>query len=168
MLMNDLEQIARRDFAKYLYDKYYQYSQDAVPEFDTLTEYDNYNQSLDKFKIQIPFSTDKEARLEMTELIQDPEFREAWANYSRDDSILDTLYFGPEEVYRVGYLAAMDRMGDYGTEHDIRSWLDKGNDPNKNIQSFSRYSEPFDLTKPMDSYSALQNSLNFGREILIS
>lgn len=106
MLMNDLEQIARRDFAKYLYDKYYQYSQDAVPEFDTLTEYDNYNQSLDKFKIQIPFSTDKEARLEMTELIQDPEFREAWANYSRDDSILDTLYFGPEEVYRVGYLAA--------------------------------------------------------------
>ena len=162
MLMNDLEQIARRDFAKYLYDKYYQYSQDAVPEFDTLTEYDNYNQSLDKFKIQIPFSTDKEARLEMTELIQDPEFREAWANYSRDDSILDTLYFGPEEVYRVGYLAAMDRMGDYGTEHDIRSWLDKGNDPNKNIQSFSRYSEPFDLTKPMDSYSALQNSLKEG------
>lgn len=162
MLMNDLEQIARRDFAKYLYDKYYQYSQDAVPEFDTLTEYDNYNQSLDKFKIQIPFSTDKEARLEMTELIQDSEFREAWANYSRDDSILDTLYFGPEEVYRVGYLAAMDRMGDYGTEHDIRSWLDKGNDPNKNIQSFSRYSEPFDLTKPMDSYSALQNSLKEG------
>ena len=162
MLMNDLEQITRRDFAKYLYDKYYQYSQDAVPEFDTLTEYDNYNQSLDKFKIQIPFSTDKEARLEMTELIQDPEFREAWANYSRDDSILDTLYFGPEEVYRVGYLAAMDRMGDYGTEHDIRSWLDKGNDPNKNIQSFSRYSEPFDLTKPMDSYSALQNSLKEG------